>query len=61
LLEIEWLALACVEGVQAGIDIGAQLAQLLDMREELAPNFFLIGVRQASHLGDGVLQGFDHA
>ena len=60
LFDIDCLAFPLIERADASIDVGPQLAQLLDMRKELAADFFLVGVRKTGHLGDGSLQRFDH-
>jgi hypothetical protein len=60
LVDVERPALASVERSYPLVDVRAQLAQLLDMGKKPAPNLLLIGVRKASHLGNGFLQRFDH-
>ena len=52
IFDIERLALACIERANALVYLGAQVTQLLDMREELAANLFLIRVRQIGDLRD---------
>jgi len=49
LLDVERLAFTRVKRSYPLIDVRAQLAQLFDMREKLAPNLFLIGVWQAGN------------
>ena len=53
-LGIERLAAAGIEGANAGIEVGAQRAQLLDMREQLLPDLLLRGLGEIGHFGQGL-------
>jgi hypothetical protein len=51
---IELLSLAVVEGADAFVDLGAESAQLFDMREQFMADLLLVGLRKAgnfSHCG----------
>jgi hypothetical protein len=58
--DVEWLALASVERADALINLGPEPAQLLDVRQQLLTDLFLIGVRQTRYFGDSLLKRFDH-
>lgn len=42
------------------IDLAAQLAQLFDMRQNLAADLFLIGIGQTGDFGNGLFECLDH-
>jgi hypothetical protein len=50
--DVEGPALALVERANSLLDLGAELAELLDVREQSAADLLLIGVRQICHFGD---------
>jgi hypothetical protein len=61
ILDIERLALACVEGEDPLVDLGAQVTQLLDVRQQLAANLFLIRVGQVGDFRDRYFERLDHS
>lgn len=60
LLDVERLALTGIERPEAHVNLGPQLAKLLDMRQQAAADLLLIGGRQALHFGDRLFENFDH-
>jgi hypothetical protein len=61
ILDIERLALACVEGANPFVDLGAQLTQLLDVRQQPTANLFLIRVGQVGDFRDRYFECPDHS
>ena len=60
IFDVERLALACIEGANPLVDLGAQVTQLLDVRQQPAANLFLIGVGQARDFRDRYFECPDH-
>jgi hypothetical protein len=60
ILDIERLALACVEGANPLVDLRAQVTQFLDVRQQPAANLFLIRVGQAGDFRHGYFECPDH-
>ena len=61
LLDVQRLSLAGLQRAEALVDVPAKLTQLVDMREQLPTDLFLIRGRKAGNFGDGLLQRLDHA
>lgn len=59
-VDIEGFALPAIQGTDAFVDIAAKIAQLVDMRQELAPDLFLIGIRQIGDFYDRLFERLDH-
>src|ERR1700682_5449989 len=59
-LYVQRPALASVELPDAVRDIGTEAPKLFDMRQQLAPDQFLIGFREGRDLCDGFLQNLCH-
>ena len=51
-VDIERLALAAIQRTDAFVDIVAERAQLVDMRQEFATDLFLIGIGQIGNFRD---------
>jgi hypothetical protein len=60
LLDVERRAFARVEWGDAFVEFRPEPAKLLDMRQKLPADLFLIGFRRLLHLGDGALEDFCH-
>jgi hypothetical protein len=60
ILNIQDAAFAGIERTDAFIYFTAKRVELLDMREQLATDLFLIGVRQPGDLRDGLFECSDH-
>jgi hypothetical protein len=52
LFDVERLALARVERSDALVDLRAELAELLDVRQKPPPDLLLICIRQVRHFGE---------
>jgi hypothetical protein len=60
IFDIERLALASIERSNAFVDLRSEPAKLLDVGQQLVPDLFLIGFRQAGHFRDSQFKCFDH-
>jgi hypothetical protein len=60
IFDVEGPALASIEGSNTFIDLGSEVAESLDVRQQLLPDLFLIGVRQVRYFGDSQFKCFDH-
>ena len=58
---VERLALARVQRSDTLVDFRSQPAELLDMRQELPTDLFLVCFRQVRHFGDGSFKALDQA
>jgi len=61
IFHVERLALACVERSDTLVDLSAQAAKLLDMRQESPADLFLIRFRQVRHFGDRSFKALGHS
>ncbi len=61
IFDIERLALTCVEGAKPLVDLGAQLTQLLDVRQQPTANLFLVRVGQVGDFRDRYFECPDHS
>jgi hypothetical protein len=59
-LNVRLSALSGIERTDALVDFNTKLTQSLDVRQQLAANLLLIGVRQVGDFGDGLLESLDH-
>ena len=60
LFDVELFSLTGVERADAFVEFGAKAMKLLDMREQLLPDFLLIGIGKPRRFGNGAFERFDH-
>jgi hypothetical protein len=60
ILDVQFSALSGIERADALVDFNPELAQLFNVREQLAANLFLIGIGQVCYFGDGLFENLDH-
>ena len=60
-IDVERLPFAGIERTNAPVDLGAELAKFLDVRQELPTDQFLVGVREDRYLRDCLFKCLDHA
>jgi Ribbon-helix-helix protein, copG family len=60
ILDVERLALARIERADTFVDLGSQLAQLLDVRQQPLADLLLIGIRQSGDFRDCLFEHLDH-
>jgi Ribbon-helix-helix protein, copG family len=60
ILDVERLALARIERADTLVDLGSQLAQLLDVRQQPLADLLLIGIRQGGDFRDCLFEHLDH-
>ena len=60
IFHVQRTARARIEGANALVDLGAERVEFFDVREQLATDLFLVGIRQLSDLSYGLFERFDH-
>lgn len=58
IFHVQGMALACIERTEAPVYFSTKCVELLDVREQLPTNLFLIGIRQSGNLRNGLVRAF---